>query len=109
MEDKRSKVEIYTDKDGRRRRRLVPINIKDPDQRPRSKTKRTSEPVRRAKESLPIEKKTIRRSKLLPMYAGGSLYIQKPRKILNTIPTNMGWFIKKTAVVLNRFTSGLFL
>ena len=26
MEDKRTKVEIYTDKDGRRRRRVVPVN-----------------------------------------------------------------------------------
>ena len=67
MADKRSKVEIYTDKDGRRRRRLVPINIKDPDQRPRSKNNKASEPTRRTKQSLPIDprnriEKTIRRS-----------------------------------------------
>ena len=62
----RSKVEIYTDKDGRRRRRLVPINIKDPDQRPRSKTNKASEPQKRDRKSLPIDprnriEKTIRR------------------------------------------------
>jgi hypothetical protein len=64
-----TKVEIYLDKEGRRRRRLVPINTTDPDQRPRSKTNKISEPVGRPRESLPIdpknriEKKRIRKSK----------------------------------------------
>ena len=37
MEDKRSKVEIYTDKDGRRRRRLVPVEPREQD--PKRKVK----------------------------------------------------------------------
>jgi hypothetical protein len=38
MEDKRSKVEIYTDKDGRRRRRLVPVEPREQDRRPKVKS-----------------------------------------------------------------------
>ena len=38
MEDKRTKVEIYTDKEGRRRRRVVPINPTSPSSRPKVKS-----------------------------------------------------------------------
>ena len=38
MEDKRSKVEIYTDKDGRRRRRLVPVEPREQDRRTKAKS-----------------------------------------------------------------------
>jgi hypothetical protein len=63
-----TRVEIYLDKEGRRRRRLVRINTIDPDQRPRSKPKKISEPQKRDRNSLPMEprtrvKKIIRRSK----------------------------------------------
>ena len=58
MNEADTKVEIYLDKEGRRRRRRVPINTTDPDQRPRSKTNKASEPVRRTKESLPMDPRT---------------------------------------------------
>ena len=38
MEDKRTKVEIYTDKDGRRRRRLVPVEPREQDRRTKAKS-----------------------------------------------------------------------
>jgi len=82
MEDKRSKVEIYTDKDGRRRRRLVPISIKDPDQRPRSKTNKASEPQKRDRKSLPMEPRTRvelkKRRRITPKGPLGSPLGSKP-------------------------------
>tara|TARA_R110002074_G_scaffold91701_1_gene200439 strand:- start:430 stop:792 length:363 start_codon:yes stop_codon:yes gene_type:complete len=51
MADRR--VEIYTDKQGRRRRRLVPIDTTD--QRPRSKSKNQT----RDRRSLPIDPRTL--------------------------------------------------
>ena len=37
MDVKRTKVEIYTDKEGRRRRRVVPVNPTSPSSRPKVK------------------------------------------------------------------------
>ena len=54
MEDKRTKVEIYTDKEGRRRRRVVPVDTTD--RTPKSKSK--GEPQKRDRNSLPIDPRT---------------------------------------------------
>ena len=52
MADRR--VEIFTDKQGRRRRRLVPIDTAS--RPPRNKSK--GQPIERRKESLPIDPRT---------------------------------------------------
>jgi len=69
MDDKRTKVEIYTDKEGRRRRRVVPVNPTSPSSRPKVKgslnQRRTPQDPRdiqdleeRRKRRQPIKKKS---------------------------------------------------
>jgi hypothetical protein len=69
MEDPRTKVEIYTDKEGRRRRRVVPVEPREQDRRPKVKdslnTRRIqqnprslSELEERRKRRQPIKKKS---------------------------------------------------
>jgi hypothetical protein len=69
MEDPRTKVEIYRDKEGRRRRRVVPVEPREQDRRPKVKdslnTRRIqqnprslSELEERRKRRQPIKKKS---------------------------------------------------
>ena len=68
MEDKRTKVEIYTDKDGRRRRRVVPVNPTSPSSRPKVKSsfneRRTQQDPRNIQD---LEERRKRRLKYFPV------------------------------------------
>jgi len=73
-----TRVEIYTDKEGRRRRRVVPVDTTD--RTPKSKSK--SEPQKRDRKSLPMEPRTRvelkKRRRITPKGPLGSPLGSKP-------------------------------
>lgn len=73
-----TRVEIYTDKEGRRRRRVVPVDTTD--RTPKSKSK--GEPQKRDRKSLPMEPRTRvelkKRRRITPKGPLGSPLGSKP-------------------------------
>jgi hypothetical protein len=73
MDDKRTKVEIYTDKEGRRRRRVVPVNPTSPSSRPKVKgspvQRRTPQDPRTLSELQERRERRKRRLKYFPVPA----------------------------------------
>ena len=70
MEDPRTKVEIYTDKEGRRRRRVVPVEPREQDRKPKVKgspvPRRTTQDPRTLSE---LQERRKRRLKYFPVPA----------------------------------------